>query len=277
MKLEYPIRLQSYLAKSGCGSRRSCEQLISSGRVKVNTKRVTELGTKVTEEDVVQVDDQLVEPSDRTYYFALNKPKGYVCTNYDPNEDRYARDLIDIPDRNLLFHIGRLDKESTGLILFTNDGDVAQKIMHPSNEIEKEYLVNTGDTIRREDMEEALRGVYIDIPKPYRIKRFELQTKRWARIVLTEGKNREIRKIFSYYGYDVKQLTRVRIGCIELGDLKPGEYRQLTKDEVAALLSGARENPRTRKPAPRVPNRKTGRRATSSSMENAMNTEEGTR
>lgn len=277
MKLEYPIRLQSYLAKSGCGSRRSCEQLISSGRVKVNTKRVTELGTKVDEEDVVQVDDQLVEPSDRTYYFALNKPKGYVCTNYDPNEDRYARDLIDIPDRNLLFHIGRLDKESTGLILFTNDGDVAQKIMHPSNEIEKEYLVNTDDTIKREDMEEALRGVYIDIPKPYRIRRFELQTKRWARIVLTEGKNREIRKIFSYYGYDVKQLIRVRIGCIELGDLKPGEYRQLTKDEVDALLSGTNENPRTKKPAPRVPNRKTGGRATSSGGESATNVEEGTR
>ncbi len=258
MKLKYPIRLQSYLAKSGCGSRRSCEQLISSGRVKINTKRVTELGTKVEEEDVVQVDDMLVEPSDRTYYFALNKPKGYVCTNYDPNEERYARDLIDIPDRNLLFHIGRLDKESTGLILFTNDGDVAQRIMHPSNEIEKEYLVNTDDNIRRVDMEEALRGVYIDIPKPYRIKRFELQTKRWVRIVLAEGKNREIRKIFSYFGYDVKQLIRVRIGCIELGDLKPGEYRQMTKDEIDALLSGNRENPRDRKkPAPRVPSKRT--------------------
>lgn len=149
MKLEYPIRLQAYMAKSGCGSRRFCETLITAGRVTINTKRVTELGTKVNEEDVVMVDDQLVEPADRTYYYALYKPRGYVCTNYDPNEKLYARDLIDIADKNLLFHIGRLDKESSGLILFTNDGDVAQKVMHPSREIEKEYLVSCSTEVRR--------------------------------------------------------------------------------------------------------------------------------
>ena len=244
MKLEYPIRLQAYMAKSGCGSRRFCETLISAGRVTVNTKRVTELGTKVHEEDVVMVDDELIEPSDKTYYYALNKPKGYVCTNYDPNEKLYARDLINIKDRNLLFHIGRLDKESTGLILFTNDGDVAQKLMHPSQQIEKEYIVNCSTEVRREDLEEALKGVYIDIKQPYRIKRFEILTKRWVRIVLTEGKNREIRKIFSYYGYDIKQLVRVRIGCLELEDLKSGEYRTVTAAEIEAMLSGATEKPK---------------------------------
>ncbi|WP_320130880.1 pseudouridine synthase [uncultured Sphaerochaeta sp.] len=247
MKLEYPIRLQSYLAKSGAGSRRSCEGLITAGRVTVNTKRVTELGTKVKEDDVVMVDDSLVEPSDRTYYYALNKPKGYVCTNYDPNEKLYARDLIDIPDNKLLFHIGRLDKESTGLILFTNDGNVAQKIMHPSQEIEKEYMVNCNAEVRREDLEEALKGIYIDINKPYKIRRFELMTKKWVRIVLTEGKNREIRKIFSYYGYDIKQLVRVRIGCIELEDMKSGEFRAVTSGEIEALLSGKTEKPLGRK------------------------------
>ncbi|MDD3903786.1 MAG: pseudouridine synthase [Sphaerochaeta sp.] len=244
MKLDYPIRLQAYMAKSGCGSRRSCETLISAGRVTVNTKRVTELGTKVNEEDVVMVDDELIEPSDKTYYYALNKPKGYVCTNYDPNEKLYARDLINIPDRNLLFHIGRLDKESTGLILFTNDGDVAQKLMHPSQQIEKEYMVNCSTEVQREDLEEALKGVYIDIKQPYRIKRFEILTKKWVRIVLTEGKNREIRKIFSYYGYDVKQLVRVRIGCLELEDLKIGEYRTVTAAEIDAMLSGSTEKPK---------------------------------
>jgi 23S rRNA pseudouridine2605 synthase len=241
MKLQYPIRLQVYLAKSGAGSRRSCEGLITAGRVTVNTRRVTELGTKVNEDDVVMVDDLLVEPSDRTYYYALNKPKGYVCTNYDPNESLYARDLIDIPDKNLLFHIGRLDKESTGLILFTNDGDVAQKIMHPSKQIEKEYMVNCSSEVRREDLEEALRGIYIDIKQPYRIKRFEIMTKQWVRIVLTEGKNREIRKIFSYYGYEVKQLIRTRIGCIELGNLKIGDFRPVSNAEIDALLSGKLE------------------------------------
>lgn len=244
MKLEYPIRLQAYMAKSGCGSRRFCETLITAGRVTVNTKRVTELGTKVEEDDVVMVDDELVEPSDRTYYYALNKPKGYVCTNYDPNEKLYARDLITIADKNLLFNIGRLDKESTGLVLFTNDGDVAQKIMHPSEQIEKEYMVNCSTEVQRVDLEDALKGVYIDIPQPYRIKRFEILTKRWVRIVLTEGKNREIRKIFSYFGYDVKQLVRVRIGNLELGDLALGQFRQVTAQEIQTMLSGATENPK---------------------------------
>ncbi|HKM06379.1 MAG TPA: pseudouridine synthase [Sphaerochaeta sp.] len=244
MKLEYPIRLQVYMAKSGCGSRRFCETLITAGRVTVNTKRVTELGSKVNEDDVVMVDDDLVEPSDRTYYYALNKPKGYVCTNYDPNEKLYARDLITIADKNLLFNIGRLDKESTGLVLFTNDGDVAQKIMHPSEQIEKEYMVNCSTEVQRVDLEDALKGVYIDIPQPYRIKRFEILSKRWVRIVLTEGKNREIRKIFSYFGYDVKQLVRVRIGNLELDDLAPGQFRQVTSQEIQTMLTGATENPK---------------------------------
>ena len=244
MKLEYPIRLQVYMAKSGCGSRRFCETLITAGRVTVNTKRVTQLGTKVEQDDVVMVDDELVEPSDRTYYYALNKPKGYVCTNYDPNEKLYARDLINIADKNLLFNIGRLDKESTGLVLFTNDGDVAQKVMHPSEQIEKEYMVNCSTEVKRIDLEDALKGIYIDIPQPYRIKRFEILSKRWVRIVLTEGKNREIRKIFSYFGYDVKQLIRVRIGNLELGDLPIGQYRQVTSAEIQTMLSGATENPR---------------------------------
>ncbi|HHT80700.1 MAG TPA: rRNA pseudouridine synthase [Spirochaetales bacterium] len=244
MKLEYPIRLQVYMAKSGCGSRRFCETLITAGRVTVNTKRVTTLGTKVDQDDVVMVDDELVEPSDKTYYYALNKPKGYVCTNYDPNEKLYARDLITIADKNLLFNIGRLDKESTGLVLFTNDGEVAQKIMHPSEQIEKEYMVNCTTEVKRMDLEDALKGIYIDIPQPYRIKRFEILSKRWVRIVLTEGKNREIRKIFSYFGYDVKQLIRVRIGNIELGDLPIGQFRQVTAMEIQTMLSGATDNPK---------------------------------
>ncbi len=241
MKLTYPLRLQVYLAKSGCGSRRSCETLIASGRVTVNTKRVTELGTKVGEEDVVMVDDQLVEPSEKTLYYALHKPKGFVCTNWDPNERNYARDLITIEDKNLLFHIGRLDKDSSGLILFTNDGDVAQKIMHPSQEIEKEYLVSCSTAVRREDLDEARKGVIIDMSQPYTIKRFEIISKKWVRIILTEGKNREIRKILSHFGYEVKQLVRMRIGCIELGDLKPGQFRTVSPSEIKALLQGENE------------------------------------
>jgi 23S rRNA pseudouridine2605 synthase len=237
MKIEYPIRLQAYLAKSGFGSRRSCEGLITDGRVRVNTVVVTELGTKVGKDDAVTLDGEPVEPVEMTYYFALNKPKGYVCTNYDPNERLYARDLIDIPDRSLLFYIGRLDKDSMGLVLFTNDGQAANKIMHPSHGIEKEYLVQTDMELRRSDMEEARRGVYVDQDRPYKIKSFEMINKHVARIILTEGRNREIRKIFSYFGYEVKQLQRTRVGTIELGELKLGAYRRLEPKEIETLIA----------------------------------------
>ena len=231
MKIEYPIRLQSYLAKSGFGSRRSCETLITEGRVKINNKRVTELGTKVEKEDVVYVDDVLAEPEEKTYYFVLNKPKGFVCTNFDPNETTYARDLIDIEDKHLLFNVGRLDKDSQGLIIFTNDGDFANKVMHPSNEIEKEYYVKTDIEIRKKDLDDMYRGRV----EPYRIKSYKLLTKYEARLVLTEGKNREIRNMFQNMGYTVKKLVRVRIGSIVLGELKTGEYRKLTRAEVYSL------------------------------------------
>lgn len=236
MKIEYPIRLQSYLAKCGVGSRRGCEELITQGRVMVNNRKVTELGTKVNEDDIVYVDDMLAEPEERNYYYALNKPRGYVCTNYDPNETAYARDLIDVPEKSLLFNVGRLDKDSQGLILFTNDGDFANLIMHPSSETEKEYIVRTDLEILKKDMDDAYRGLI----RPYRIKSYRILGKRDASVVLTEGKNREIRNMFEAMGYEVKRLTRVRIGHIELGELGIGKYRKLTKSEVNSLIEDAK-------------------------------------
>ena len=235
MKTEYPIRLQVYLARCGAGSRRSCEGLISSGRVTINTKVVTELGTKVNEGDIVYVDDILCEPEERDWYFLLNKPRGYVCTNSDPHEKVYAKSLIDVPEQDLLFSIGRLDKDSQGLIIFTNDGDFANLIMHPSSETEKEYVVRTDRDIIKKDMDDAYRGLV----KPYRIKSYKIISKREARIVLTEGKNRELRRMMEALGYEVKQLTRIRIGHIEMGDLPTGKYRRLTRQEVAQLREDA--------------------------------------
>ena len=235
MKIEYPVRLQVFLAKCGFGSRRSCEGLIQSGRVTVNTKRVTELGTKVLEDDIVYVDDVLAEPAEKDYYFALNKPRGYVCTNYDPNETVYARNLIDIEDRNLLFNVGRLDKDSQGLIFFTNDGDFANLITHPSSETEKEYIVRTDRDILKKDMDNAYRGEI----KPYHIKSYKLVSKREVHIVLTEGKNREIRNLFDLMGYEVKSLKRIRIGRVELGELPVGMYRKLTGKEIRNLIEDA--------------------------------------
>lgn len=231
MKIEYPVRLQVFLAKGGVGSRRSCEKLILDGRVKVNNVKVTTLGTKVNENDVVYVDDVPVEVHERTYYFALNKPRGYVCTNYDPNETAYARDLIDIEDNNVLFNVGRLDKDSQGLIFFTNDGEWANAIAHPSSETEKEYIVRTDRDIIKKDMDRAYRGEI----KPYRIKFYKLLSQREVSIVLTEGKNRELRRLFEELGYSVKRLTRIRIGSVCLDDLPSGMYRKLKPSEIKSF------------------------------------------
>lgn len=245
----YPIRLQAYMAKCGVGSRRACEELIKEGRVMVNNRIVREMGVKVEKDDIVQVDTETIEPAEELYYIALNKPRGYVCTNYDPNETKYARDLIDIRDNRLLFNVGRLDKDSNGLIIFTNDGDFANKMMHPKYEVEKEYIVKLDREVAIDDLNRALRGLYIDIPKPYRIKRYDLmpRTKQFIRITLIEGKNREIRKIFSFLGYDVKSLTRIRIGSVELDDLRPGEWRNLTREEIFQLVSGKGQEKRQAK------------------------------
>ncbi len=245
----YPIRLQAYMARCGVGSRRACEELIRQGRVMINNRIVREMGVKVGKDDVVQVDTETIEPAEELHYIALNKPRGYVCTNYDPNETRYARDLIDIRDNHLLFNVGRLDKDSNGLIIFTNDGDFANKMMHPRYEVEKEYIVKLDRDVVIDDLNRALKGVYIDIPKPYRIRRYDLmpRTRQFVRVTLIEGRNREIRKIFSFLGYDVKALTRIRVGCVELDELRPGEWRDLTRDEVAGLLSGRGNAPRPRR------------------------------
>ncbi len=244
-KALFPMRLQAYMAKCGVASRRASEDLIAQGRVMVNNKTVREMGVKVTQSDIVQVDGDTIELGEKHYYIALNKPKGFVCTNYDPNEEKYARDLIGIRDNNLLFNVGRLDKDSTGLLLFTNDGDFANRMMHPKYEIEKEYIVKLNRNIDIDDLNRALDGLYIDMPSPYRIRRYDLipRTKDYIKVTLTEGKNREIRKIFSFLNYDVKSLTRIRIGCVEVGDLEPGEWRNLTSDEIKGLLSG-RDNSR---------------------------------
>lgn len=237
---ENDLRLQVYMAKCGVGSRRFCESLIEQGRVMVNNRTIKEMGVKVGPADVVQVDGETIEPVDNVYYIALNKPHGYVCTNYDPNEDKYARSLITIRDQHLLFNVGRLDKDSNGLIIFSNDGDFANKVTHPRNQIEKEYVVHLDRKPQVEDLKKALQGLYIDMSQPYRIKSYEFipQRRDYIKVVLTEGKNREIRKIFSFLGYEVKGLTRIRIGCIELGSLQPGEFRNLSRKEIEGLIEG---------------------------------------
>lgn len=239
MKLDYPIRLNSYLAKSGHGSRRHCETLIEERRVKVNHQIVDQLSFVVEKNDEVHVDDVLAKPLERGLYYALNKPVGYVSSNTDPFEKLYARDLLSVENSNYLFHVGRLDKESSGLIIFTNDGDFGNFVTHPSNEVEKEYEVTINKDIKIEDLRAALKGVKVYRNQGlYKIKRYKILTKQKILVTLTEGKNREIRKIFDHLGYKIGRLKRIRIGPIELGNLKEGRFKTISPHLIDALLGG---------------------------------------
>lgn len=240
------VRLQVYLARAGVASRRGSEELIRDGRVTVNGV-VAELGTKVTPgADLVRVDRKVVRPL-RTEWIALHKPRGYVTTREDPEGRRTVYDLLP-EDLHHLFHVGRLDRDSSGLILFTNDGEAANRLLHPRFETTKEYRADvegepTGGTLRR-----LLAGVELEDGPASAVSveaRGELAPGVYRLlIVLHEGRNREVRRMLEAVGHPVVRLFRRRFGPIEIGRLKPGAWRRLTMDEVAALRGGV---PRKRK------------------------------
>jgi len=229
------IRLQLFLARAGIGSRRTCETYITSGRVAVNGKTVTTLGTKVLPEDTVSMDGSPVRPEIRLVYIALNKPQRYLCSNSDPQGRPLVVSFLKPSVSERVFHVGRLDYLSSGLIFFTHDGEFARNMTHPSSRIEKEYLVETKDAIKESSLEEFQRGVWIEGEK-YRIASYVLLSPQKVRLVLTEGKNREIRNFFIDKRIKVKRIHRIRIGGVRLGKLEPGQWRYLTKKEVADLL-----------------------------------------
>ena len=230
------VRLQKVLAAAGLGSRRSCEELISEGRVEVDRQVVKKLGTKVNpDEQEIKVDgQQIARPTLR--YYILNKPAGVLCTNNDPAGRVRVLDLIG--DANHLFTIGRLDRSSEGLIIITNDGELANRIAHPSYEVSKVYLVRVAGDMRRADLAEIREGVYLSDGKAHvdsiRIKSHRKKTTD-LEMVLSEGKNREIRRVLARVRHKVLMLKRVAIGPIRLADLPEGAYRELTYREVSAL------------------------------------------
>ncbi len=237
------LRLQKYLASCGLGSRRTCESYITSGRVGVNGATVTELGCKVLPSDTVTLDGAPVTPAPlRTY--ALHKPPGYLASNRDPRHDRLARDLITVPEKDSLFHVGRLDLWSSGLIIYTNDGEFALKLTHPRYEVEKEYVVTVREKFFPKHLEMWTRGVQLNDGFVYNMKDCRLEDPHTVRIVLTEGKNREIRNVLSEFRYTILKLHRVRIDDIHLGDLKPGQFREIDRDAVRRIL-GCIERGRT--------------------------------
>ena len=227
------MRLQKYLSGAGICSRRKGEEYIKAGWVKVNGKVVTELGVKVDpERDAVEVECDAIRSDSAPIYIALNKPKGYVSSCRQQNE-QVVMDLLDISDR--VYPIGRLDKDSTGLLLLTNDGYLHHRLTHPSFNHEKEYEV----TVAKPLPEGALRKLAEGLPmmgtrtRPARVNRISA---RRFRIVLQEGKNRQIRRMVRKVGNQVTSLKRIRIANIKLGNLPSGSWRHLTKREKEKLL-----------------------------------------
>ncbi len=229
------IRLQAFLAHCGVASRRASEKIIEEGRVSVNGVVVTELGTKISPDDKVLVDGKEVHLEESKRYVLLNKPLGYVCSQSDEKGRPIAVDLLKSKYEERLYNVGRLDMFSHGAIIFTNDGEFAAKLSHPSAEIEKEYLVETSFPLPRYLAEDFRRGIRIDNVF-YKAKDAQELNSHKMRIVLVEGKNREIRRVFESREATIKNLKRVRIGCVELGDLQPGESRNLTNSEISGLL-----------------------------------------
>lgn len=231
MASDRPIRLQVYLARCGVGSRRQCEALITGGLVRVDGRTVTKLGTKVSGTERIEFRGKPVEPESTLRYLAVNKPRGYVCTNSDPQGRPIAAELFSGKYSERLYHIGRLDLLSDGLVFYTNDGSFAAVVSHPSSCIEKEYLVETPDRITVDTLDRFVRGVtYCGVH--YRIDGYTMHGARRVTLRLHEGKNREIRRLFEYADRRITRLTRTRIGVVTLASLGRRAFRELADHEV---------------------------------------------
>ncbi len=232
------MRLNKFLSLGGVASRRKCDQLIEAGMVSVNGKLVTTLGTIVNEKkDKITVEGKAVVLPSSFVYIKLNKPKGYACTASDEKGRKTIYDLIKCEQR--LFSVGRLDYDTEGLIFLTNDGDFAQRLMHPSYQIDKEYRVNVEGEVKESQLAVMRKGVVVEgvrMPEA-RIKllAYENNVTKLS-VVIDEGQNRQIRRMFEAVGLCIKLLKRVRIGEVKLGGLKRGEYRDLTESELNLLV-----------------------------------------
>lgn len=237
------VRLQKLLAQSGVASRRKCEELMLGGQVEVDGEVVTRLGTKVDPRTaVIRVSGRRLPPVSEKVYLVLNKPRGVVSTMSDPEGRRTLGDLVaDRPER--LFHVGRLDTDTSGLLLLTNDGDFAQRMAHPSYEVDKTYVAEVEGEVFRRTVKQLLEGVTLeDGPVTVRKARVVQATrsKSIVELVIHEGRNRIVRRLLDHVGHPVRRLTRTAIGPVQLGRLPVGELRELTRDELGELLDTAR-------------------------------------
>jgi len=226
--------LQVFLSHAGVASRRAAEEIIAGGRVSVNGITVTSQGYKVQEGDIVLLDGKPVQTESRLLYIALNKPEGYICSSSDPQGRPLALDLLPVEIKERLYNVGRLDYLSCGLIFFTNDGEFAARLGHPASGLEKEYTVEATGIIPDDVIEAFNSGITIEDVR-YKAKIAERTGRKSLRIVLVEGKNREIRRVFSHFHLHPAKLRRVRIGPVLLGSLVEGSSRPLTTEELSAL------------------------------------------
>ncbi len=235
------IRLNKFLAHAGAGSRRHCDNLVAAGRVSIDGHVVRELGLQVDpEKHEVSVDGQPVQ-AERSVYWVMNKPRGYLCTNHDPAGRPRAVDLVQHVAQRV-YTVGRLDESSEGLLLLTNDGELAYRLMHPRFGVEKTYDVLVFGSPSKEDQQQLLKGVWLSDGHVHarRVKRLKARGEStWLRIVLAEGKNREIRRLLARLGHKVLRLKRIAIGPIRLGTLKSGKTRKLDHDELEQLRAAA--------------------------------------
>ena len=247
------MRLNRYLAAAGLGSRRACEAIITSGRVSINGRPVAALATTVEPADAVKVDGRAVEVQ-RQIYILLNKPAGFLSTRTDPRQRDTVFDLLP-EDLGRVFHVGRLDKDSEGLLLLTNDGEFALRLTHPRYKVDKEYEVILDRPFDMTLGEKLRQGVFIKVDAdqegqpPQRVRAhaegiYKLANNK-LKVILRQGLKRQIRLMFLAVGYEVKRLERVRQGTLRLGNLRPGDWRYLETREVAALLGQTDDKPRS--------------------------------
>jgi 23S rRNA pseudouridine2605 synthase len=239
-----PIRLQKALAAAGVGSRRHCEELIAAGRVAVNGVVVRELGTKVVPTDQLKVDGAVVGDAERHVYYAVHKPVGYVSTADDPEGRPTVLDLVSTTAR--VYPVGRLDYDSEGLLILTNDGELTQLLLHPSHEVEREYEVHVVGEPTPAQLRQLREGVVFDGQRTAPAEVRVVQTRpgeAWLLVAIHEGRKRQIRRMCDAVGLRVDRLVRVRVGPLMLGDLPEGRYRALRSDEVRQLRAAARSLP----------------------------------
>ena len=233
-------RLQKVIANYGYASRREAEKLIVSGQVKVNDVVVRELGTKVSSSDIIQINNVQIDKNIGYEYYLLYKPRGVISSSKDEKGRKTVVDLIDTESR--IYPIGRLDYDTTGIILLTNDGNLANMLSLPKSNIDKSYIAKVDGILKKEDIIKLKNGVIID---GYKTKKAKIKVKKIDKknktsiveVTIHEGKNHQVKKMFEVVGYDVLKLTRIRFAFLDVKSLKSGEYRILNPKEVKKLYS----------------------------------------